>query len=62
MPNTASVIEVADYIKSSQALVAQLCPILCDPMDCSLPGSFLFMGFSRQEYWSGLSGWLYNVG
>ena len=20
-------------------LVAQLCPILCDPMDCSLPGS-----------------------
>ena len=25
---------------------------LCDPMDCSLPGS-LFMGFSRQEYWSG---------
>ena len=26
---------------------------LCDPMDCSLPGS-LSMGFSRQEYWSGL--------
>ena len=22
-----------------------------DPIDCSLPGS---MGFSRQEYWSGL--------
>ena len=21
------------------ALVAQLCPTLCDPMDCSLPGS-----------------------
>ena len=32
--------------------VAQLCPTLCDPMDCSLPGSS--MGFSRQEYWSGL--------
>ena len=33
-------------------LVAQSCPTLCDPMDCNLPGS-LFMGFSRQEYWSG---------
>ena len=29
----------------------QLCPTLSDPMDYSLPGS---MGFSRQEYWSGL--------
>ena len=29
----------------------QSCLILCDPMDCSPPGS---MGFSRQEYWSGL--------
>ena len=26
---------------------------LCDPMDCSPPGS-LSMGFSRQEYWSEL--------
>ena len=26
---------------------------LCDPMDCSLPGSSV--GFPRQEYWSGLS-------
>ena len=25
----------------------------CDPMICSLPGSSLSMGFSRQEYWSG---------
>ena len=32
-------------------LVAKLCPTLCDPMNCSPPGS---MGFSRQEYWSGL--------
>ena len=31
--------------------VAQSCLTLCDPMDCSLPS----MGFSRQEYWSGLS-------
>ena len=32
---------------------AQLCPILCDPMDYILPGS-LFMEFSKQGYWSGL--------
>ena len=31
---------------------SQSCPTLCNPMDCSLPGSS--MGFSRQEYWSGL--------
>ena len=33
--------------------VAQSCPTLWDPLDCSLPGS-PSMGFSRQEYWSGL--------
>ena len=33
--------------------VAQSCPNLCYPMDCSLPGS-LSMEFSRQEHWSGL--------
>ena len=33
--------------------VAKLCPTLCNPMDCSPPGC-LSMGFSRQEYWSGL--------
>ena len=31
----------------------QSCLTLCDPMDCSPPGS-LSMGFSGQEYWSGL--------
>ena len=35
-------------------LVAQLCLTLCDSMDCSPPGSSLSMGFSRQEYQSGL--------
>ena len=35
-------------------LLAQSCPTLCDPMNCSPPGSNLFKGFSRQEYWSGL--------
>ena len=34
--------------------VAKLCLTLCDPMDCSLPGSApLSMEFSRQEYWNG---------
>ena len=33
--------------------VAQSCLTLCDPMDYSPPGSSV--GFSRQEYWSGLS-------
>ena len=37
----------------SESEVAQSCPTLCDPMDCSLPGSSS-MGFSRQEYWSGV--------
>ena len=31
-----------------------LCMILCNPMDCSPPGSSV-QGFSRKEYWSGLS-------
>ena len=37
-------------------LIAQSCPALCNPMDCSLPGSPVQarMEFSRQEYWSGL--------
>ena len=32
-------------------LVTQLCLTLCNPMNCSPPGS---MGFSKQEYWTGL--------
>ena len=32
--------------------VAKLCPALCNPMDCCL--FTLFMGFSRQEYQSGV--------
>ena len=31
--------------------VAQSCPTLCDPVDYQAP---LSVGFSRQEYWSGL--------
>ena len=33
--------------------VTQLCPTLYNPTDCSPPGSSP-MGFSKQEYWSGL--------
>ena len=35
------------------ANLLQSCPTLCNPMDCSLPGSS-DIGFSGQEYWSGL--------
>ena len=31
----------------------QSCPTLCNPMDCSPPGS-PSLGFSRREHWSGL--------
>ena len=35
------------------AKLLQLCPTVCDPMDCSPPGSSVH-GVLRQEYWSGL--------
>ena len=45
------------YQGSSAAAAAakslQSCPTLCNPRDGSPPGS-LFLGFSRQEHWSGL--------
>ena len=34
--------------------VPQLCPTLCDPVDWS-PLAPLSMGFSKQEYWNGLT-------
>ena len=34
-------------------LVAQLCPTLCDSLDCSWPGSSVHEIF-KEEYWSGL--------
>ena len=34
--------------------VAQLCSSLCHPMDCVARQAPLFMGFPRQESWSGL--------
>ena len=35
-------------------LVTQLCPTLCDPMNYIARQAPLPIGFSRQEYWSGL--------
>ena len=35
-------------------LLAQLCPTLYDPMDCSPPGSSVHGDSPGQEYWSGL--------
>ena len=39
--------------KKCLLLVAQVCPILWDPMECNRQAT-LSMEFSRQEYWSGL--------
>ena len=35
------------------SLVTQLCPALCEPVNCSLPGSFVH-GIFQQGSWSGL--------
>ena len=29
---------IVQKLKAKESEVAQLCPTLCDPMDCSLPG------------------------
>ena len=44
---------LCDYDPGMHAKSLQSCPTLCNPIDCSPPGSS-FLGFSRQEYWSGL--------
>ena len=44
----------------SESEVAQSSPTLSDPMDCSLPGP-PSMGFSRQEYWSGVPLCVYKL-
>ena len=40
------------FIKN--CLVAKLCPTICNPMDYMAHQTPVSMGFSRQEYWSGL--------
>ena len=39
--------------KKKESEVAQLCPTLCDPVDCSLPGSSVD-GVLQARLWSGL--------
>ena len=41
------------FMKHCESEVAQSCLTLSDPMDYSPPGP-QSMGFSRQEYWSGV--------
>ena len=41
-------------INQEKVSVTQSCQTLHDPMDCSPCQAPLSMGFSRQEYWSGL--------
>ena len=38
----------------SESEVAQSCPTLSDPMDCGAFQAPPSVGFSRQEYWSGM--------
>ena len=45
---------VVDWAGSMCAKSLQSCPTLCDPMDYIACHAPLFMGFFRQEYWSGL--------
>ena len=40
-------------MKESESEIAQSCPTLCNPMDCSLSGSSVH-GIFQQECWSGL--------
>ena len=56
--DTTLIAESEEELKSllmkvkSESEVAQSCPTLSNPMDCSPPGSSIH-GISRQEYWSG---------
>ena len=46
-------LNLLSQIFAAAANLLQSCPTLCDPIDGSSPGP-LSLGFSRQEYWSGL--------
>ena len=53
-PNYISKKRKKEKDKGEKREVAQSCPTLRDPMDSSLHQAPPPMGFSRQEYWSGL--------
>ena len=45
------------YVSSTSiqfSSVIQSCPTLCDPMDCSLPGSSVHRIFQARVHWNGL--------
>ena len=60
-------------LKKSESEVAQSCPTLCDPMDCSLQGSsvhgilqaripeWVTISFSRGSSWSGDRTWVSHI-
>ena len=45
---------LAINVNSCESEVAQSCPTFCDPVDCVARQAPPSMGFSKQEYWSGL--------
>ena len=52
-------LDISNFLEEISAAAAaaaslQSCPTLCDPIDGSPPRLPLSLGFSRQEYWSGL--------
>ena len=60
MTNLDSILKRRDITLStkvkSESEVAQLCPTLCDPMDCSLSGSSVHGIFQARELeWIGIS-------
>ena len=44
---------VLDFLRKILFVHAQSCPTLCDPTDCSPPGSSVH-GISQEDSWSGL--------
>ena len=54
MTRLEAVGQMYSSICEGESEVAQSCLTLCDPMDSSLHQAPPSMGFSRQEYWSGL--------
>ena len=48
----ASALSTLQWKVKVKLLVTQSCPTLCDPMNCSPPGSSVHR-FPRREYWSG---------
>ena len=52
--SSGGVLSHCDLNLSVYVLVAQSCPALCHPIDCSQPGSSVH-GIFAEGYWNGLS-------